>query len=83
MGNWNITIQGTGAHHNDSNPLAQDTIRDAEKLAAEFVEKLKAVGQKVESATFTYGGREELGGEDAAEIRRLQYIIADKRSPAG
>lgn len=52
MGNWTITIQGTGAHHNKDYP------GDANKMAQKFVEELKVAGQTVESATFTHGGRE-------------------------
>jgi len=77
MGNWNINIQGIGAHHN----TATDTPRDAEKLAAEFVEKLKAAGQKIEWATITYGSCDDLGGENFAEIAILKHKLADKRSP--
>jgi hypothetical protein len=51
MGNWTITIVGTGAHHN------KDYEGDADKIFKETVEKLKEVGQNVEHASFTYGGR--------------------------
>ena len=52
MGNWNITINGTGAHHNTDNP------GDANKRLKEFVAKLKEDGQNVEYAAFTAGSRE-------------------------
>ena len=52
MGNWAITIIGTGAHHNKDYP------QDANKMAEKFVDDLKAAGHIVESATFTHGGRE-------------------------
>jgi len=52
MGNWAITIIGTGAHHNKDYP------QDANKMAEKFVDDLKAAGHIVEFATFTHGGRE-------------------------
>ena len=54
MGMWHISIQGTGAHHNTDYP------KDANKMASEFVEALKAAGHQIRSATFTHGGREDL-----------------------
>lgn len=54
MGNWNICVQGVGAHHNPDNPL------DAEKMAIDFVNKLKGAGHMIFSATFTYGGAENI-----------------------
>lgn len=53
MGNWNISIQGIGAHHN------KDNDHDADKMAKKFVDELKKY-HNVEAATFTYGGKEEL-----------------------
>lgn len=52
MGNWVINIEGTGQHHNGSNP------KDADVLATEIVKILRDAGQNVEHATFTYGGRQ-------------------------
>lgn len=54
MGNWHISIQGLGCHHNESKDI------DANLAAAEFVEHLRKMGQQIEKATFTYGGKEEL-----------------------
>lgn len=54
MGNWNINIQGVGAHHNQDNPT------DADRMAVEFVEKLHAAGHNVEHATFTSGSKLDL-----------------------
>jgi hypothetical protein len=45
MGNWRITITGTGSHHN------VDVPGDADKLFREFVEKLRW-SQQVHGATF-------------------------------
>lgn len=53
MGNWNINIQGIGAHHNADNP------KDADRMAKEFVEELKK-SHTVEHATFTYGAKQQL-----------------------
>ena len=57
MGNWNISINGLGAHHN------QDYPEDANKMAAKFVKDLKEAGHTVIDATFTHGGREDLETE--------------------
>lgn len=51
MGNWAITIQGTGAHHNGKGEI------DADLMAEQFVKTLQAAGQTVEHASFTHGGR--------------------------
>lgn len=54
MGNWTITIHGTGAHHNRKPAV------DADLAAVELVQKLQAMGQTVSAATFTWGNREDL-----------------------
>jgi hypothetical protein len=54
MGNWNITIQGVGPHHNGKPDV------DADLAARELVQKLIAQGQRIESASFTYGAEEWL-----------------------
>lgn len=54
MGDWHISIQGTGAHHNPDYP------KDANKMARKFVEDLKEAGHTVHHAEFTHGGKEEL-----------------------
>jgi hypothetical protein len=51
MGNWAITIIGTGGHHNKHEG-------DADKILKEAVEKLNAAGQNVEHASITHGGRD-------------------------
>lgn len=54
MGNWHISVIGVGAHHNG---LPQD----ADAMAKAFVEALVKEGHHtIESATFTYGGKQEL-----------------------
>lgn len=54
MGNWVIHIEGTGAHHNSN------AASDANEKAKEFVHELIGIGQSVESATFTAGGRDNV-----------------------
>ena len=56
MGNWHISIQGKGAYHNLD---AYD--KDANEIMKKFVEALKAADQTIESATFTYGGKDDIG----------------------
>ena len=63
MGMWNITITGTGAHHNKDYP------KDAEKMADAFVESLRDAGHTVEYASFTYGCRQELAPVEYAEAQ--------------
>lgn len=53
MGNWNISINGTGAHHNEKD-------YDADVLFKQFVELLKEKGQNVESAFLTVGSSTSL-----------------------
>lgn len=53
MGNWDISIKGTGCHHNGRED-------DAEQMAAEFVKKLQGAGHVVEHAAITHGGRVDL-----------------------
>ena len=55
MGNWNINIQGVGCHHNQNNPPS-----DANKMAEKFVKELKDVGHHIETATFTFGAKNNL-----------------------
>lgn len=56
MGNWNITIRGVGNHHNESLPS------DANRMAAEFVQKLKDVGHTIVAASITHGGEDDIVG---------------------
>lgn len=57
MGNWNINIQGIGAHHNSSTS-------DIDFLVTEFINKIHNAGQRIEIATLTYGGKEDLTPKD-------------------
>lgn len=69
MGNWNITIRGTGVHHNKA--LAED----ADKMAAKFVEDLKAKGHTIIAASITAGFENDLS--DPAKY------LADRETLAG
>lgn len=53
MGNWHISIEGMGSHHNKD-------VNDADQLAAAFVKELQAAGQKVERAVITVGSKTNL-----------------------
>ncbi len=70
MGNWHISIQGIGAHHNPNNP------NDAEKMAAEFLHDLKEAGHLIGAATFTHGACDELHNVRYAPVA---IFIDDKR----
>lgn len=54
MGNWNISIEGVGVHHNKDLPT------DADKMAKKFVDELKAAGHTITKATITFGGAQNL-----------------------
>lgn len=54
MGNWNITIQGSGCHHNGNAEI------DADAVAKEMVQKLIKQGHQIQSALFTSGAEDSL-----------------------
>jgi diphthamide synthase subunit DPH2 len=58
MGNWAITIQGIGSHHNKALP------DDANRMARRFVKELKKAGHTIVSADFTHGANEDLCDPD-------------------
>jgi hypothetical protein len=60
MGNWNITIRGVGIHHN-----GKSQPDDANRMAAEFVKKLKAAGHSVSSASITFGAEDNITDADS------------------
>lgn len=60
MGNWSITIQGVGAHHNKAHE------GDANRMARKFVRELKLAGHTIERADFTHGAKEDLLNEAQA-----------------
>ena len=61
MGDWTITVHGTGAHHN------QDYPNDADRMSEDFVRRLKEAGHTVHHASFTHGARQKLKGDPTAE----------------
>ena len=58
MGNWHISIEGVGMHHNPDEP------RDADKIARRFVAELENAGHSVSHATFTHGGSDSLSRDE-------------------
>lgn len=67
MGNWNITIRGVGSHHNEQYE------KDADRMAADFVKKLREAGHTVMGATITHGGESDLGDPDKYLADRDAY----------
>lgn len=55
MGQWHISIRGTGVHHN-----GPEQKNDAEKMAARFAQELKDAGHTVHAAAITYGGEQDI-----------------------
>jgi len=53
MGQYVITIEGTGFHHNRCND-------DADYLAMELVQKLQEAGHTIHNASFTAGARTDI-----------------------
>ncbi len=68
MGNWHISIEGQGVHHNAYLPV------DANRMARKFVEELKAAGHHVSRASFHHGGAEKLSEESEFEIRAVSPV---------
>lgn len=54
MGNWHISIEGVGCHHNNN------WEKDADKMTKDFVKELKKAGHSISKASFTYGGSEDV-----------------------
>jgi hypothetical protein len=62
MGQWNITIRGTGIHHNKKQP------KDANRMAARFVRELKAAGHTITVASITHGGDQDLTACESLDL---------------
>jgi hypothetical protein len=58
VGNFNISIEGVGFHHNKNTP------NDANRMAQKFVKELEAAGHMISHATITHGGKDYLGSVD-------------------
>lgn len=54
MGQWNISINGTGCHHN------KKLATDANRMAAKLVEDLRVAGHDVRHATFVAGVEDDI-----------------------
>ena len=54
MGNWHISIEGVGFHHNYNFPI------DANKMAEKFVKELQEAGHTISKASFTHGASDDL-----------------------
>ncbi len=63
MGNWNITIRGMGQHHNRCDPA------DANRMAADFVQRLRDAGHQVLEQSFTHGGSDDIDGQKYLDTR--------------
>jgi hypothetical protein len=61
MGNWNVSIEGVGIHHNGRTD-------DADAVFVEAVDKLKATGHSVTHASITYGGAND--HESARDVHK-------------
>ena len=73
MGNWAINIEGVGPHHN----LLNET--DANRMAADFVQRLKDAGHTVRVATFHHGGADYIdSGKNYLETQD-EIEAAEKR----
>jgi hypothetical protein len=62
MGNFHISIQGVGVHHNfkkgeDGKVIGQNPA-DADLLFKKFVEEMKSHGHNISFASITIGGAE-------------------------
>jgi hypothetical protein len=77
MGQWNITIRGTGAHHNADYP------KDANKMAAKFVQDLKDAGHIVDEASITYGGADVLAEPYSVKCMRERLAAEDAQKEPG
>jgi len=53
MGTWNIKISGHGQHHN---PKSDSHAKDAEVMAMDFVDRLRAAGHEVSHGTLELTG---------------------------
>lgn len=72
MGDWHISIRGTGAHHNKHFPS------DANRLAKNLVQQLREAGHHVKSAVFTHGGEEDLTHVSPAPPKQeMQLMFAE------
>jgi hypothetical protein len=63
MGNWHISISGVGAHHNK---LYE---KDANRMAAEFVQRLRDAGHNVTRHEFHSSSLDDIDGKSYLATR--------------
>lgn len=68
MGNWHISIEGVGCHHNAALP------EDANRMAQQMVKDLEAAGHTVVKATFTHGAADDLKTVDYVAQGRAEDL---------
>lgn len=71
MGNWNITIVGTGCHHNTNRDDSWRDNNDADIQFKNFVDALKASGHTIHHASFVFGGGNTEDGQYLGAPREL------------
>lgn len=71
MGNWAIMIHGCGQHHNKLDP------HDANRMAADFVQRLRDAGHVHVEAAFVHGGA------DAVDAGKAYLETRDEHEKAG
>lgn len=71
MGNWSITIVGTGCHHNTNRDDEWRANNDADIQFQKFVESLKAAGHSIQFAGFVFGGGNNEQGGSITDPRPL------------
>lgn len=82
MGNWIITIRGTGRHHSfrldeeTKQAVPQPNADDANVLAAGFVAQLKNAGHTITDAGIVCGGADDLNDARAPGIN-LEDVARD------
>jgi hypothetical protein len=75
MGDWRLVIEGHGSHHN------KDVAEDANILAGEFVDRLRAKGQHVRQVTF-YAGEGQPGDDLTAGAEANRRFYGEMVPPA-
>lgn len=94
MGNWIITIRGTGPHHSvrvepvegNPKPVSQPSADDANVLAAGFVATLKNAGHTIADAGIVCGGADDLNdaradGMNLEDLARGMFDAYNAQGP--
>jgi hypothetical protein len=64
MGYWSIHVEGSGAHHNP------DFVKDANRLADDFVIRLRQAGHEVKRAAFLYDYMGDAAGQTLPYVNK-------------